>query len=195
MNDWHQGSTALIHTYITDHQRHFSNRSPPALGHSPSNPLWVLFLISTPLPLPQPTVVSAFSCLMKLFFTTLYSPTSATEHSWWDRSTNLPSARFYYKHWTFGPGLYLKHTFREVGRAGESSDCWVEWIYEHKQLFKPRLFTDNLLTIQLFILRQRPSPSHKQMKSNLISLVIVKDLHPHYTIKLNIPILLSNFVT
>lgn len=36
----------------------------------------------------------------------------------------------------------------------------------NKQLFKPRLFTDNLLTIQLFILRQRPSPSHKQLKSN-----------------------------
>lgn len=42
----------------------------------------------------------------------------------------------------------------------------VGWIYEHNQLFKPQLFTDNLLTVQLFILRQRPTPSHKQMKSN-----------------------------
>lgn len=31
-----------------------------------------------------------------------------------------------------------------------------------KQLFKPGLFADNLLTIQMFI----QSPSHKQMKSN-----------------------------
>lgn len=68
---------------------------------------------------------------------------------------------------TFGRGHRLKRTFGDVRGAGESFDsAWTVRIYEHKQLFKPRLFTDNLLTIQLFILRQRPSPSHKLMKSN-----------------------------
>ena len=180
----------MIHTYITDHQRHLSNRSPPALGHSPANPLPVHFILSTTLPPPQATVESAFSCLMKLFLHhTLFPGLS----DW-----TLDVGSFYHSH--LRTSLLKTHHLDQVSISNTPSETSAEtespqtarlgWIYEHKQLFKPRLFTDNLLNIQLFILRQRPSPSHKQMKSNK-TLVIVKDIHPHYTIKLNIPTLLE----
>lgn len=74
--------------------------------------------------------------------------------SFW-KSTSL-------QHEVFGLGPpHFKHTFREhrvVGRSGFMSVS---------QLFKPQLFTDNLLSIQLFILRQRPAPSqaHKNQTS------------------------------
>ena len=78
----------------------------------------------------------------------------------------------------------IPHTPSEAG-GGATESCsraaWLKWIYENKQLFKPRLFTDNLLTIQLFILRQRPSPSHKHMNSNK-TLGIVKDSNTHITL-------------
>lgn len=50
-----------------------------------------------------------------------------------------------------------QRALRPVGSPGFMSN---------NQLFKPRLFTDNLLTVQLFILRPRPGASHKLMKSN-----------------------------
>lgn len=70
-------------------------------------------------------------------------------------------------------------------------------IYEHNQLFKLRLFADNLLTIQLFILRLRPSPSHKQMKSNkaLLTNDIVEPerrrVHSHHTVKIDMDLLIQ----
>lgn len=57
--------------------------------------------------------------------------------------------------------IWITNTHWEMlAEPGWAQTGWLEWIYEHNQLFKPQLFTDNLLTIQLFILRQRPSPSH-----------------------------------
>lgn len=169
MNNRHQGATTVIHPDITDHQRHLSNRSPPALGHSPSNPLLVHLIISTMLPLPQTDPVqSDETFFFSFFFTTLYFKTSAICRKMlgsFYKSCHLQC--FYCKHWAFGPGLHLIHTFPRC-RQSQRVLRLLGWsgFYEHKQLFKPRLFTDNLLTIQLFILRQRPSPSHKQMKSN-----------------------------
>lgn len=66
---------------------------------------------------------------------------------------------FDYKPWIFGKGLHLKSSEPKSPQAARG-------FMSRTQLFKPRLFTDILLTIQLFILRQRPSPSHRQMQSN-----------------------------
>lgn len=73
----------------------------------------------------------------------------------------------HYTVWTFGQGLH--HKLIIWRQSGSPQTGWLNLLYEHNQLFKPLLFTDNLFSIQLFILvlsRLRQSPSHKQMKSN-----------------------------
>lgn len=143
MNDGQQG--AMIHTDITNHQKDSSNRSPLALSikstHTRSDETF--------------------------FFTTLYSQnsilTSPAGHS---QSTKLFS-RVSAADAGHLDRVSISNTPLETSAEPKSPQTgWLQWIYEHNQLFKPRLFTDNLLTIQLFILRQRPSASHKQMKSN-----------------------------
>lgn len=121
------------------------------------------------LPLLQPIVTSLFSWdLIKLFShcTLLNSliglwkcDDSTRLFSQYRNHTSASDTVQYY--------IWITNTRWEMlAQPDWAQTGWLEWIYEHNQLFKPQLFTDNLFTIQLFILRQRPSPSHKQMKSN-----------------------------
>lgn len=144
MSDGHPGATTMIHTYVTNHQKYLPSRSP--LGP-------YSFSIKSPLIRSDETSVTTL-CFQNI------TVTPQVGHL---QSTKLFSPSFCYERGTFGRALHLRHTSGDVSRAKES---WLKWLYEHKQLFKPLLFTDNLLTIQLFILRLRQSPSHKQMKSN-----------------------------
>lgn len=165
MNDRHQGATAVIHTCITDHQGHLSHRSPLALGHSRS--MWSSL----------PPRCHFHSLFFFLLYTTLYCfITSMTGQSWLQTSRLATFANT----WTLGLGS-PSQTHLPSGRRSLQSPraAWPGRIYEHKQLFKLRLFTDNLLTIQLFILRRRPSPSHRQMKKKQKNWGIVKDFYAH----------------
>lgn len=131
--------------WSTNHQRDLSNSSPLALAQSPSNPLtrWNLFhhnLLQQHHPDLTGQTLMVYTAPLPVFITT--------------NSGHLDQ-------------VFISNTPLEMSAQPKSPQTGsLKRIYEHNQLFKLRLFADNLLTIQLFILRLRPSPSHKQMKSN-----------------------------
>lgn len=99
------------------------------------------------------------------FFATQSIP-KTTWPQWLDTKLFSPP-RLDYKHGTLrSRSPSQTHLWRRQQSQRDLRLAGWSGVMSITQLFKPWLFTDNLLTIQLFILRQRPSPSHTQMKSN-----------------------------